>query len=517
MLKPGKLLDDGRYRLVDPYGADERAGLEFWRAHDTRLRRDVALTLLAGDVRDTAAVHGARLMTAGARRSGWDYPALARVLDVLGPDDFYAADGVLCLVVAEWTEGTDLVDIVRDGPVTPLAACRLLRPLVAAADRTHHHGLVLGLESGGALRIRINGQGMATLAFPGSGPTATSRQDVRGLGALLYLLLTGASADTTSPHWVPRELSLITMLSLEDTSVGGIRTCGPLLSVIDRVIQSEHHTQPVAPVVTPPPPVASPRPPSRVEPIETRSGDLLSAEPGTTTITPVKPARTRTKMPGQRRLAVLTAVLSVGAMALAVWIGTEIAGFFHQTPQHTPVAITHPATTPDGNSPQRVLRPTTTTTDPGSPAAPTPNPLTPAAVREYLVSGSPDNPGRLSRVLDGDPNTGWPTAQYKQQFPSYLPGIGLMLAFNGPEQVSTVTIDSPSAGTVVEIRAAASPDTSLADTQLLGTATLNAGTTTIPIQHAAPTDQLLVWITKLAGGDGGYQTTISEISCLGTP
>src|SRR5438270_3018361 len=164
MLKPGELLDDGRYRLVDPYGADDRAGLEFWRARDTRLRRDVALTLLVGDANDTAAVHGARMMTAGARRGRPEHPALARVLDVLGPDEMMAREGVLCLVVADWTEGTDLRDIVADGPVTPLAACRLLRPLVAATDDVHHHGLVLGLESGGPGRIRINGQGVATLA-----------------------------------------------------------------------------------------------------------------------------------------------------------------------------------------------------------------------------------------------------------------------------------------------------------------------------------------------------------------
>jgi hypothetical protein len=225
----------------------------------------------------------------------------------------------------------------------------------------------------------------------------------------------------------------------------------------------------------------------------------------------------RGRIAGRRRLAVLTAVLTVGALALVVWMGTQIAGFFNaDKPEAGSVAVS----SSPGAGREPLVRPTTTvppTTPPSSAAPPPPAPIGVSGAQEYLVSGSPDNPGKIGLAVDGNPGTGWPTAQYRQQFPSFLPGIGVMITFNQPERVTSVAIDSPSAGTVVELHAAPSTDASLGDTQVLGTATLTSGTTTIPVNMAAPTGHLLVWITQLGPGSGGYQTTINEITCLGTP
>ena len=65
----------GRYRLGTRVGSDTAAGVEFWRAEDTVLRRDVAVTLLRGfgagsESDDDASEPPRREMIARALRSG---------------------------------------------------------------------------------------------------------------------------------------------------------------------------------------------------------------------------------------------------------------------------------------------------------------------------------------------------------------------------------------------------------------------------------------------------------------
>src|SRR4029079_13447791 len=97
----------------------------------------------------------------------------------------------------------------------------------------------------------------------------------------------------------------------------------------------------------------------------------------------------------------------------------------------------------------------------------------------YDDAGDRDNAGRVSRVIAGNPSTGWKTFSYKQQFPALKPGVGIMTSFASPVQLANLAIDSPSPGTEVEIRSAPSPDATLADTQVLAHTTLDDGVTTV--------------------------------------
>lgn len=626
----------GQYRLRDSHGGDDEAGLRFWRAHDTRVDRDVALTLLVGDPAEPNAGHAASQSLDMVRRAATlDQQAVARVLDVLSPEDLYGeADGLFGLVVADWTPGVDLLEHLRSAAEPPIWACRRLRPLVAATDQAHHFGLVTGV--GDPRRIRINGQGLATLAFLAPPPGSAAHQDVQGLGGLLYLLLTGTwpgrnrpdsvpesprepSGRLTDPgllrDGVPRDLSLITLLSVGGSHSGGIRTCGPLLSVLDDVMQAEAATalipkvtdsgrrhRPVpkpaepaafAPAAAPPPgtqtPAAQPQsappqsqpqpaPPQPVparaqdqpqpalqsqpmpvhqpepqpaqphqvqpEPVLARSAQPQLAQPADTThptdlftvapsqpaaperIQPAEvtmvdsPARPRPPKPrpprvrGRRRLAVTVGALTVAAIGIAVWIGGEMNHYFTDLagPANDIGYTTAPTSQPAG-PPNAVVKQTTSTSapPPTTTTAP-PTPITPAGVSEYLVTGSADNPDQLDDVLTGS-GSGWSTDQYKEQFPSYIPGIGIMLQFSQPTAVGTVTITSPSAGTTVQIRTATSPDESLSSTQQVGGGTLNPGATTIQLTASPPTQYLLVWITQLGDGGDGYETVINQITC----
>jgi hypothetical protein len=489
-LVPGAVVGDGRYRLLAQFGIDERITAHLWRARDGQLRRDVALTMLVGEPGNATAAQAARRTierAAHAARIG--HPGMARVLDVLSLGNGIASDeGLLGMVVADWSQGTDLIDVISDHPLPAGTAARILEPLASAVEVAHHAGLVLGVDH--PQRIRVTPEGGLRLAFPGPLPEATLRDDIKGLGAILYLMLTGTwalpggpdglPAAATGPNGmlippsmlrlqIPEELSMAAVRSLEDTSVGGIRTSTTLIEVLDRVAEIE-------------------------EPTELLQPPGAGAEDETTVWTTRPPARDRTRT---RKLLIGVSALGVATIGVLVWIGTLLVGFFADD------------TTPAGG-------PTVVASQPAGPGAP-PNaappqpagPIQPAAMNVYNVKGDPDNVRRANNAADGNQKTSWKTSKYKQQFPALKPGIGLIASFAEPLRFATVTIDSPSAGTVVQIRSAPSDKPALDDTKLIGETTLTAGHTEIKLTKAEPTQFIVVWITQL--GDGN----ISQIDELG--
>jgi len=88
--------------------------------------------------------------------------------------------------------------------------------------------------------------------------------------------------------------------------------------------------------------------------------------------------------------------------------------------------------------------------------------------------------------------------------------VGLLVGLPGSPTLSSIDIDSPSAGTIVEIRSASTP--TLFETTLLTTSTLSLGHTTLAVPPNQPLAYLLVWITHLGGRPGAYSSTISELT-----
>jgi putative peptidoglycan lipid II flippase len=125
--------------------------------------------------------------------------------------------------------------------------------------------------------------------------------------------------------------------------------------------------------------------------------------------------------------------------------------------------------------------------------------------------GTPDHQRDVAKLLDGNPNTGWSTDSYFQQFPFYKKGLGVMLSFEAPISPASVTVVSPSAGTVLEIRTAMSVNARLDQTTLVGTTTLKSGSNQIPLRAGSPARYLLVWITGLSGGEGHHQSKLSDL------
>jgi hypothetical protein len=479
---PGYLLGGGRYRLLAEVGRDDRCGVRLWRGRDLMLDRDVALTLFTAAPTDSAAVTQVRSAVARALRSArLETAGAARVLDVLEPeriDDPQGIDGTggphVAAVVAEWTPGGPLVELLDGGPLPPGVAARLLVPLAGAVDTAHSAGLVLGCDHPG--RIRVGPDRQIRLAFPGPPPNTGAPDDIRGLGAVLYLLLTGCwplpdgppglppaplgtngapiSPSTLRPA-VPVELSTLALRSIAGPGTGGVHTGAAVRQVL------EFHA---------------------VSADDLRSGAQ-----------PIDPRRARRLR--QIKFGVSMTVLGAATLMIIGYAGMQVISVFTDT-GGAPLVIA-------GSAPARQA--------PAPPALVAPARIRSLSVYDPSGLGTPDHQRDVAKLLDGNPSTGWSTDSYFQQFPIYKKGLGVMLSFETPISPASMTVVSPSAGTVLEIRTAMAANARLDQTTLVGTATLKSGSNQIPLRAGPPARYLLVWITGLSGGEGHHQSKLSDL------
>lgn len=498
-LAPGGVVGDGRYRLLAQFGVDERTGAHLWRARDGQQRRDVALTLLVGNPGDTEEFRrGTRTLERAAHIGKFNHPGLAQVLDILSlGNGINATEGLLGVVVAQWTKGADLIDLVADQPVDPAVAARMVQALAESVEQAHQSGLVLGIDH--PQRLRLTPAGNLRLAFPGPPPNATLRDDVKALGAVLYLLLTGRwaleggppalPAAPRSPNGrivpprslvpgVPQELSELAVRTVEDGGHGAIRTSAAILHTLDRIAtETEARSQ---------------------QPAQEGSATNVDAD-GTVWMTkkPVRDAKRR------RKLALGVTVLVVAAVGVLAWLGMLAISFFQDDTDVTgpPINLASSAHEPpppeDRNTPP-VLG----------------DPVTPSTVDVYNPEGGGDGVAEAAHVIDGDAATVWRTNQYQQQFPESKSGVGLLASFDNPVNLAELRVVAGSPGTSIQVRVADDGNPEFEDTRVVASGDIDDGETTLTLQEPVATEHVLIWLTALSGSEPQFASQIGELTFL---
>ncbi|HYN73799.1 MAG TPA: lipid II flippase MurJ, partial [Nakamurella sp.] len=498
-LTPGTTIG-GRYRLVSLVSADA-AGHWFWRAKDTVLPRDMAVTILPDTTGASATV--ARTLRAGRLH----HIGLPQTLDV-------GTDHGQSYVVGQWVDGATLTDLLSAGPLEPDVATSITAKISEAVAEAHRNGIALGAINPSLIRVNFDGQ--VRFSHVIAHGSATPDQDIRAVGALLYLMLTGTwplpepldplamagrtvasippsptslgrelPADEVRPG-VPEALSALAERALHPDEPDGIHAVGAIAALL-RSPETVGHAE------------AATAPQDR----------------------PLSAGDRRLIRERRVKLSLAAVVLAVFAVLIVIAIGGLAKQFLASVENSAPDDVkmidlnTPPSAQPAAPAPDAATsggQPT-----PAAAPAAAPVPIVAGQVYDPQGDGKPDYKAYVDRAYDGNADSAWLTWVYKQQFPSLKTGVGLNLELEKETTPTSVQITSATPGTKVEIRSSTGPTVPLQQTTVLGSGTVTDKPLTIPLTAAPKSKYLLVFVTGMApSADKQFQSKINEITVTGS-
>ena len=127
--------------------------------------------------------------------------------------------------------------------------------------------------------------------------------------------------------------------------------------------------------------------------------------------------------------------------------------------------------------------------------------------------GDPDHPEDVALAFDGDPTTAWTTYEYRGSpaFGNLKDGLGLLLDLGDAQDVAGVTLTSLAPGATVEIYTGDTAAAELDGFDLATDGTIE-GETELAFEEPVTARYVLVWVTNLVEGEGGFSADIAEIA-----
>ncbi|WP_309130749.1 virulence factor MviN [Brevibacterium sp.] len=118
-----------------------------------------------------------------------------------------------------------------------------------------------------------------------------------------------------------------------------------------------------------------------------------------------------------------------------------------------------------------------------------------------------ENDGNADKVVPGEKGS-WRTDRYNSaDFGNLKSGLGLHFELKDKTTVKEVEVKSSSSGGAFEIRDGSDPE----DAKKVGEGEFDKDGVTVELDDGVETENLILWITKLPKGEGGYRASISTV------
>jgi hypothetical protein len=452
----GELLA-GRYRLDECLAEYPRTQRTLWRGTDQVLARKVAVEL-----RVPGGSGSEDFLTAAMTVARIVHPAVIGVYDAVD-------EGERAYIVREWVHGTSFASSVREAPFAPDRAAAVVRSATEGVAALHAAGVAHGNLNPNS--VIVDGDDKVTLTDLRSSDEASTRADIRALGALLYSALTG--------HW-PTEVPS-PQPSLPDAVRSDGRVCSPrqvragIPAYLDALAMDL--LDPALP------------PPSAADLVtELRRFDVEAPDAGVLDAIPMDDAPRGTLWGKIAIAAVAITLCAVFGWLLATTALSSGIGRYPSTKDPTEA---------QGNAALGSLRPV------------------PVADAQILDPGGDGTElGGAELAVDGKRDTAWQTQDYTRPHFGGIPGktgMGVRVDLGREEHVSQVTVRLNAAGSSFELRSG--PDSEdPAAFRTVGDWKDAADSVTFDVPEDVTSRYWLLWITSLPPKDGRFGVEVQEIT-----
>ncbi|MEV4535635.1 protein kinase family protein [Asanoa sp. NPDC049518] len=481
----GEVLAD-RYELAEHIN-DDAAGRQVWQGVDVVLRRPVAVVL-----RYPGGDSAQEMLQAAVTASRVIHPNLAGVYDAIDED-------TRAYVVREWIDGEALRELVVDGPLDAERATSIAHSVASAVAAVHATGMVHGNVHPGTVMVGDDSRVVLADARATEGDTPDT--DVRAIGGILYFALTG--------HWPHAEVGPSSLPDAVRDGSGAIaaprmvRAGVPAyLDDLTMDLLDDRLALPSADVLA----------------AELDRLDVAADEPFIVDAGPLRFSAVEDGLPDQPPATRRKLVLGVASLLVVATVGLLIG-----------ISVLADRGGPDDGAAPGPGVAATATTDPAGESTAPPAPKTVALTRDQVRIVDPDGDrtelGDAALMVDGKRDTAWESDTYRNLPFGDKSGMGVLIKFAEPTDVSSVQVNLSATGASAELFSGQgdSGSTRTGDRKIIadyktriGEPIENHEATTLTFGGFPPDvkhQYLLIWFTKLpTTPDGRMRLEIQEIT-----